>query len=194
MQHNDETLGTREIVSASDPAPDDRTAASGNRSASTDLPTPGSDAPVATSDAPVATSDGPTATDAATRPAADESGSASGNAATPRFGDAGPPAGTEAAGSASTSDGAQPLLAAEQSTTFRRGWEEIQAQFVDHPRGAVQEADRLVAALMKQLAEDFAREREQLEAQWDSGNDISTEDLRVALQRYRSFFQRLLST
>ena len=77
---------------------------------------------------------------------------------------------------------------------YVRSWEEIQVRFVDEPRGAVEDADALVATVMQRLAEGFASERERLEAQWGRGEDISTEDLRVALQRYRSFFQRLLAT
>ncbi len=106
-----------------------------------------------------------------------------------------PTAGTtdaQAAGTGSAGD-AGPLLSAEASSSFQRRWEEVQTRFVDEPRGAVEDADGLVANLMKQLAEGFAQERERLEAQWDRGEDISTEDLRIALQRYRSFFQRLLS-
>jgi CHAD domain-containing protein len=57
----------------------------------------------------------------------------------------------------------------------------------------VQDADELVASVMKRLAEVFAAEREKLERDWDSGEDVSTEDLRVALRRYRSFFDRLLA-
>ena len=57
----------------------------------------------------------------------------------------------------------------------------------------MQAADQLVAEIMQRLAESFARERSDLEQQWDRGEDVSTEDLRVALQRYRSFFQRLLA-
>ncbi len=91
-------------------------------------------------------------------------------------------------------DGEDRLLPAEDTAGFRQRWEEIQTRFVDEPRGAVEDADGLVATLMQQLAEGFAKEREGLEAQWGRGEDISTEDLRVALQRYRSFFQRLLST
>ena len=87
---------------------------------------------------------------------------------------------------------AGPLL--EDSERYQARWEEIQVRFVDEPRGAVEEADALVATVMKSLAEGFAQERERLEAQWGRGEDISTEDLRVALQRYRTFFQRLLST
>ncbi|MBV8220477.1 MAG: hypothetical protein JO325_18585 [Solirubrobacterales bacterium] len=98
----------------------------------------------------------------------------------------------QAAGMGSAGD-AGPLLSAEASSSFQRRWEEVQTRFVDEPRGAVEDADGLVANLMKQLAEGFAQERGRLEAQWDRGEDISTEDLRIALQRYRSFFQRLLS-
>ena len=100
------------------------------------------------------------------------------------------PAGPSNAGAGN----ATPLLAQDVSTTFQRRWEEVQTRFVDEPRGAVEDADGLVASLMQQLAEGFAQERERLEAQWGRGEDISTEDLRIALQRYRSFFQRLLST
>ncbi len=110
-----------------------------------------------------------------------------------------PDQGTEAAprstdGAASASNDGGSLLPADMDATFQQRWEEIQTRFVDEPRGAVEEADGLVANLMQQLAEGFAKERERLEAQWGRGEDISTEDLRVALQRYRTFFQRLLST
>jgi hypothetical protein len=105
-----------------------------------------------------------------------------------------PSAPTSPAGPDSATANGAPLLPEELSTTFRRRWEEVQTRFVDEPRGAVEDADGLVANLMQQLAQGFAQERERLEAQWGRGEDISTEDLRVALQRYRSFFQRLLST
>jgi hypothetical protein len=95
---------------------------------------------------------------------------------------------------ASASNGGGSLLPADMDATFQQRWEGIQTRFVDEPRGAVEDADGLVANLMQQLAEGFAKERERLEAQWGRGEDISTEDLRVALQRYRTFFQRLLST
>jgi hypothetical protein len=75
---------------------------------------------------------------------------------------------------------------------FRTRWSNIQTGFVDEPRRAVEDADNLVASLMKKLAEGFANERAGLEKQWDSGDNVSTEDLRIALQRYRSFFDRLL--
>ena len=93
-------------------------------------------------------------------------------------------------------DAAEPgpqLLDTAQSGELRERWIEIQTGFVDEPRSAVQEADALVADLMQRLAESFSRERQTLEEQWDRGDDVSTEDLRVALQRYRSFFDRLLA-
>jgi hypothetical protein len=87
----------------------------------------------------------------------------------------------------------QPLLPTDQAERYGSQWQQIQSGFVDEPRKAVEEADRLVADLMQRLAAIFSEEREQLENQWDSGDDVSTEDLRVALTRYRSFFDRLLS-
>jgi hypothetical protein len=86
-----------------------------------------------------------------------------------------------------------PLLAGDVVNQLRTRWTDIQAGFVDEPRRAVEQADALVAEAIKRLAETFANERNQLEGQWDRGSDVSTEDLRQALQRYRSFFSRLLS-
>jgi len=86
-----------------------------------------------------------------------------------------------------------PLLAADVVSQLRNQWTDIQAGFVDEPRRAVERADGLVADAIKRLAETFSKERAQLEGQWDRGGDVSTEDLRQALQRYRSFFSRLLS-
>jgi hypothetical protein len=95
------------------------------------------------------------------------------------------------AGSASAED--QPLLGPDESAGFRTRWEALQTGFVDEPRAAVEGADALVAELMQTLARSFAEERAGLEAQWSRGDDVSTEDLRLALQRYRSFFGRLLA-
>jgi hypothetical protein len=86
-----------------------------------------------------------------------------------------------------------PLLAHDFSDDLRKRWESVQAGFVDEPRTAVQQADELVASAIKKLAESFADERAKLEQQWSRGDDVSTEDLRVSLRRYRAFFQRLLS-
>jgi hypothetical protein len=86
-----------------------------------------------------------------------------------------------------------PLFAGNETEEFRHRWDDIQAGFVDEPRQAVERADALVAAAIKRLAEIFAHERAALEQQWARGDDVSTEDLRVALKRYRGFFDRLLS-
>lgn len=87
----------------------------------------------------------------------------------------------------------EPLLPLDQTERFTSRWQEIQADFVDQPRQSVEQADTLVADLMQRLAASFSNERERLEGQWDRDGDVSTEDLRVALTRYRSFFDRLLS-
>jgi hypothetical protein len=85
------------------------------------------------------------------------------------------------------------LFAANDATALRNRWVDVQTAFVDEPRTAVQNADSLVAEVMKRLAETFANERATLEHQWDRGDNVTTEDLRIALQRYRTFFDRLLS-
>ncbi|ACH39026.1 hypothetical protein Gbem_2013 [Citrifermentans bemidjiense Bem] len=92
-----------------------------------------------------------------------------------------------------TEESAAPLLSVGEANDLRTRWDGIQTGFVDEPRKAVEQADSLVAEAMKRLAETFADERAKLEAQWDGGRDVSTEDLRLALRRYRSFFHRLLS-
>ena len=86
-----------------------------------------------------------------------------------------------------------PLLPEDQTDRLAARWQEIQGSFVDQPRDSVEQADALVADLMQRLAAGFSEERERLERQWDQGDDVSTEDLRVALTHYRSFFDRLLS-
>lgn len=85
------------------------------------------------------------------------------------------------------------LLAASEAQELRSRWEKIQTGFVDEPRKAVQDADALVAQTTKQLAESFSRERTKLEQEWDRGDNVSTENLRIALRRYRTFFDRLLA-
>lgn len=90
-------------------------------------------------------------------------------------------------------EAAHPLFPEDVANEFRSKWDRIQTGFVDEPRKAVQEADELVAQAIKRLAESFAEERNRLERQWDRGDQVNTEDLRVSLQTYRAFFQRLLS-
>ena len=86
----------------------------------------------------------------------------------------------------------EPLLSAGDGETFKQRWEQIQVTFVDEPQMSVREADALVQDLMQRLADSFAQERSRLEEQWERGEQASTEDLRTALQQYRSFFRRLL--
>ncbi len=90
-------------------------------------------------------------------------------------------------------EGSELLFSEGEVTELRSRWSNVQTGFVDEPRKAVEEADQLVASVMTRLAEGFAKERSTLEKQWDRGDNVSTEDLRVALQRYRSFFDRLLN-
>jgi hypothetical protein len=85
------------------------------------------------------------------------------------------------------------LFPAELAEGFRSRWDEVQIGFVDDPKQAVKQADELVAQVMKSLAESFSRQRSSIESDVGGADQASTENLRVALQRYRSFFQRLLS-
>jgi hypothetical protein len=85
------------------------------------------------------------------------------------------------------------LFPNEELVGYRTQWESIQTGFVDQPRAAVEQADALVSQVVTRLTEVFTRERSTLEGQWTKGDNVSTEDLRIALQRYRSFFQKLLS-
>jgi len=108
---------------------------------------------------------------------------------TPRTSQLANPAATDGA----DTDGAASLFPTGEAEQFRSRWVEVQTGFVDEPRSAVEGADSLVAEMMQRLATVFADERARLEEQWSRGDDISTEDLRQALRRYRSFFDRLLS-
>jgi hypothetical protein len=97
-------------------------------------------------------------------------------------------------GTGGTASTTGPLLAGEAAEGFRARWTDIQTGFVDAPRRAVEQADALVAELMQHLASTFADERGRLERHWDRGDDVPTDNLRDAFQRYRSFFERLLAT
>lgn len=101
-------------------------------------------------------------------------------------------AGTAAGTAPARAEEKGPLFAASESSNLRAQWDSVQVTFVDDPRNAVQKADALVSETIKRLSEVFASERQKLEEQWGRGADASTEDLRVALRRYRSFFTRLL--
>jgi hypothetical protein len=92
-----------------------------------------------------------------------------------------------------TADPAGPLFPDDELHNFRARWDQVQTSFVDEPRQAVEQADSLVANVVKRIAEQFSTERERLEKQWDSGDNVTTEDLRQGLRRYRAFFDRLLT-
>ncbi|HEY3989303.1 MAG TPA: hypothetical protein VGM02_08400 [Acidobacteriaceae bacterium] len=86
-----------------------------------------------------------------------------------------------------------PLFAEDELRDFRARWDQVQTSFVDEPRHAVEQADTLVATVVKRIAEQFSEERAKLEKQWDRGDNVSTEDLRQGFKRYRAFFDRLLA-
>jgi hypothetical protein len=143
----------------------------------TDRPMETTDRPMETTDRPMETTDRPV--DATDRPV--EPPAAPGSRAT-------------LAGATSGDAGAAvPFFDQRAVGELRERWDDVQVGFVDEPRTAVQRADELVAEAVKQLVDGFASQRQSLESQWSSGGEASTEDLRLALRRYRSFFDRLLS-
>jgi hypothetical protein len=103
------------------------------------------------------------------------------------------PSAAKAVAPQTTDDTRAALFPDGEISALRTRWEAIQTGFVDEPKTAVTEADALVAQVVSRLAEVFSHERTVLEQQWDKGDQVSTEELRIALRRYRSFFDRLLS-
>lgn len=95
--------------------------------------------------------------------------------------------------STADSSTAEALFAEGDLADMRSRWSEVQAGFVDDPRDCVQKADGLVSDVVEQLSASFSQARARLEEQWARGEDASTEDLRLALKRYREFFDRLLA-
>jgi hypothetical protein len=100
---------------------------------------------------------------------------------------------TQERGGTAGADALTPLFDGGRAEELRGSWQGLQSRFVDEPRETVQEADALVAEMLQEIARGFAEARSGLESQWSSGDDVSTEELRVTLQRYRSFFERLLA-
>lgn len=90
-------------------------------------------------------------------------------------------------------EGLVALFEEAEAGKFRTQWLNIQGKFVDNPRESVREADELVASMLKSVTMSFHNRRSSLEKEWNSGGNVSTEDLRLALKRYRSFFDRLLT-
>lgn len=91
------------------------------------------------------------------------------------------------------SAGNMTLIQEQDAGDFRARWTSIQTKFIDEPRKTVSDADQLVADVIQSLARRFAEEHQTLESQWQSGSEVSTEDLRQSMQRYRAFFERLLA-
>ncbi len=191
MERNTETLSTRDLASPNDPAGGVTTSEDDVRDPS--APERQREASATDQNVDAARPAAGLGTESGTPGDAVDDRPASTQAASTQAGDT-QQAEPESTGEAASASNGGSLLPADMDATFQQRWKEIQTRFVDEPRGAVEDADGLVANLMQQLAEGFAKERERLEAQWGRGEDISTEDLRVALQRYRDFFQRLLST
>lgn len=208
MSHRDESLSTRDLASTSaedtgrttdrpeepgaehrDEAVTDAAQPGDERVETGDTQAEASSVSGETGETPAETGD-TSATSADAGATTDDTG-----ATTTDTGEAAEARGEERPGKAAEERGDEDaaLLPDELATEFQGRWESIQTTFVDDPRDAVEKADALVAELMQRLADGFARERERLEGQWSRGEDVSTEDLRVALQRYRSFFRRLLS-
>jgi hypothetical protein len=90
-------------------------------------------------------------------------------------------------------ESAAPLFTGDEVDRFRTEWRGLQSDFVDSPRDAVQHADQLVAQVMQSLATTFADHKKSLEGQWSKGEQVETEELRVALRQYRAFFDKLLT-
>jgi molecular chaperone GrpE (heat shock protein) len=103
------------------------------------------------------------------------------------------PSDSQPSDSQQAAEQAEHLIPEEHLGSLREKWSTIQTSFVDEPKDSVQKADELVAEVIQTLAQRFAEERDSLERQWSGGGDPSTEDLRKALQHYRSFFERLLA-
>ena len=100
--------------------------------------------------------------------------------------------GMNGAGTGTQAQQGQDMALVEEPDAMLTRWQEVQTGFVDDPREALRNADALVQQVMKQVAEKFAAERSGMEQQWSRGEDVSTEDMRLVLQRYRTFFNRLL--
>lgn len=94
--------------------------------------------------------------------------------------------------SESSTETAAPLLG-EDVEQLRERWLSIQAAFVDEPLEAVQQADALVSEVIDRLTKTFQQTKDSLETQLGEAENVSTEELRVGLQRYRTFFERLLA-
>ena len=90
-------------------------------------------------------------------------------------------------------DEGQTLLAEREASGLRSEWDTVMASFIDDPRTAVEDADKLVSEAIQRVTQVFTEERSKLGQKWSDSKDASTEDLRHSLQDYRALFSRLLS-
>ena len=177
----EDTAGVDAAAAGGNAAPDGNAGADGNAGVTGDARANGGNAPVGS---PPATGSAPPAGSAPSGPGAGQTPASAGAA----------PSRQAASTSTSLDDERRaPLFGEDVSSQLRARWTDVQAGFVDEPRRAVEQADSLVAEAMQALASTFAGERQRLESDWEHKGDVSTEDLRQALRRYRSFFDRLLS-
>jgi hypothetical protein len=102
-------------------------------------------------------------------------------------------AGTEPSTAGTEPSTEKSLFAEDELSGLRSRWDDVQSGFVDDPKECVHKADGLVSDVVDQLTTGFSEARSRLEAQWARGEEASTEDLRLALKRYREFFERLLA-
>lgn len=130
---------------------------------------------------------------AAAEPSSEPTSERSQMATAPSTADTEPSRARAEASSTDTGQAEDSSLFADDPSGLRSRWDDVQAAFVDDPKECVQKADGLVSEVVEQLTKGFSEARSRLEAQWARGEDASTEDLRLALKRYREFFQRLLS-
>jgi hypothetical protein len=90
------------------------------------------------------------------------------------------------------SDGSKAFFSPNEADGFRARWESIQVGFVDDPRTSVQSAAQLIGDAMKRLSEEVATERRKFETSSRRENGKATEEMRLLLRRYRSFFKHLM--
>ncbi|WP_437724192.1 hypothetical protein [Sorangium sp. So ce861] len=89
-----------------------------------------------------------------------------------------------------------PVLTPDEARELSERWSAIQAGFIEAPRLSVEQADALLAEVIQRVAQSFREERGELQRLLDGAPgqpEASTEELRLALRRYRSLLGRLLA-
>jgi hypothetical protein len=183
QDHQTETTDSTGEVESSTAGTDSPTVQTESPAAGTDSSTAGTESLTAGTDSSTAGTDSSTAgTESLT--AGTDSSTAGTDSST---------AGCESSAVGTDSSTERSLFAEDELSGLRSRWDDVQSGFVDDPRECVQKADGLVSDVVNQLTTGFSEARSRLEAQWARGEEASTEDLRLALKRYREFFERLLA-